>query len=735
MASSRSLGVLTLDLVAKIGGFTGPLDQAGRIADKRMREIEKRAKQFGQALGLAFTAAATAVAVGVKAAIDNADALNDLNVRLGISAEKLSGWAYAAKQSGTDIDALGIGLKKLAKNMADALDPKSSQAALFKALDVKPLDAATGKLKTLEQILPEISDKFAQLHDDTLEAALAQQLFGKSGADLLEFLNLGSQGLDDMQSKLRELGGELSQSTLSAADQFNDKLGDLKTATDGLFTTLAADLLPHLDEMVSSMIDATKEGSELREIVSGLVTVFEYLSDVCRDVDNLWRGLVSTGIALYNVADNLSKLNPSSALARWLAGGDTWADNWREAKTAAEQAGEAFDKFGMNYHAGGSNPRPSIQLPAGFDPGWMNGNNSALEKRLQAALGGSGGGGGKTGKSDAERQAEQLEQAYERMKAQMAETIALFGQEGQAAKVRYDLEFGELAKLSGPKKQELLDLAKKQDLQKAEAEETARLHKLEEDRLETVKHAHEELSQTLDDMQFEIDLMGKSNAERTAEIELRRIGAGLSANERAAAKEAIAAKADQLESLREQVAALDDFRQSFEDTVFDVATGTKSIADAFRSLADELIQQLIRIAAHQLTESLLGPFGGTSTGSGGGWLSSLFGIFTGSSSSSSSQGLFDSFNSLGITGHFASGTDFAPGGMAWVGEQGPELVNLPRGAQVIPHSESMARAGAGFSQVNNFNFRNPERKKTQQQIAAETNTAGRLAQARRGVTA
>lgn len=34
---------------------------------------------------------------------------------------------------------------------------------------------------------------------------------------------------------------------------------------------------------------------------------------------------------------------------------------------------------------------------------------------------------------------------------------------------------------------------------------------------------------------------------------------------------------------------------------------------------------------------------------------------------------------------FAEGTDSAPGGMAWVGEKGPEIVNLPRGAQVIPN--------------------------------------------------
>ncbi|GMB83412.1 hypothetical protein NN6n1_41950 [Shinella zoogloeoides] len=47
----------------------------------------------------------------------------------------------------------------------------------------------------------------------------------------------------------------------------------------------------------------------------------------------------------------------------------------------------------------------------------------------------------------------------------------------------------------------------------------------------------------------------------------------------------------------------------------------------------------------------------------------------------------------GIPG-FAAGTNFAPGGPAIVGERGPELVNLPRGSQVIPNNRLPATGGA-----------------------------------------
>ncbi len=40
-----SLGTLTLDLIAKIGGFTGPMDQAGRMAKKESKEMTEAANQ------------------------------------------------------------------------------------------------------------------------------------------------------------------------------------------------------------------------------------------------------------------------------------------------------------------------------------------------------------------------------------------------------------------------------------------------------------------------------------------------------------------------------------------------------------------------------------------------------------------------------------------------------------------------------------------------------------------
>jgi hypothetical protein len=86
----------------------------------------------------------------------------------------------------------------------------------------------------------------------------------------------------------------------------------------------------------------------------------------------------------------------------------------------------------------------------------------------------------------------------------------------------------------------------------------------------------------------------------------------------------------------------------------------------------EVMSSLLKTLGNALINSgFASIFNAPSTGGTslfGGWLKSIFG--------------------------FAEGTDFAPGGMAIVGERGPELVNLPRGAQVIPNHILNSRSDA-----------------------------------------
>ena len=51
----------------------------------------------------------------------------------------------------------------------------------------------------------------------------------------------------------------------------------------------------------------------------------------------------------------------------------------------------------------------------------------------------------------------------------------------------------------------------------------------------------------------------------------------------------------------------------------------------------------------------------------------------------------------GRVGRNAAGTDNWRGGLTWVGENGPELVNLPKGSQVLTNQESRSVGGDTFN--------------------------------------
>jgi hypothetical protein len=66
------------------------------------------------------------------------------------------------------------------------------------------------------------------------------------------------------------------------------------------------------------------------------------------------------------------------------------------------------------------------------------------------------------------------------------------------------------------------------------------------------------------------------------------------------------------------------------------------------------------------------------------------------------SGIGEVFKGLGIPG-YAGGTDYAPGGLAWVGERGKELMHVPRGAQIIPNHELGGLGGGNVTATINVN--------------------------------
>lgn len=725
--ASRSLGSLTLDLVVKTGAFSAGMTAAERQANKSLTAIEKRAYKFGQNLGTAIkggaiiaTAALTAVAAAVGQAINRADEMRDLSIRTGVATEALSAYAYAAKQTGTDIDGLARGLKLLAKNAAEALDPKSEQFGLFKALGVEVKDAS-GNLKNLEDLLPDIADKFQSLEDGTLKAAIAQKLFGKSGVDLIEFLNQGSAGLADFAEKAQSLGIIIGSNTAAAADEFNDKLADLKEIANGFANQLAADLLPRLIELIDKLNATAKEGQLLGTKVTDVTTLFDVFAGQMAKADEVGESFRKTagGIATYVT---LVKSAFSDLLSLNVVGFFTNAVN------AAKQAKQNL-LTGFNLEADfsdvvstASNAR-SRNARGGSNRTETGGR--ALDLGLQASLNrqfgeGSGSKSKKTGKSDAKKEAEQLEAAYKRMVAQQKETIALFGQEGEAAKIAYDIKNGELAKWLPTRQQEVMANAEVIDQQKLMKELQDAATKASDEQFETMKKGREATDAVISDLEFEIELLGKSNIERAKAIELRNLDANATDEQR----DAVARLTEELIRASENQQFLDDFKEGLADAFVDFVSGAKSAKEAFSDFADALFKRALQFVADKAIQAMFDAFsssgtgGGSSGGTGGaGFWSSLLSAFGGGKDSGGAvlPGKFYRVNESGMEMATVDGRDY--------------LMTGSKGGMITPAH----KVGGGGTVVNNQFIVGPQNnQRTQEQIAQRAGFEVSQAQRRNG---
>ena len=137
-----AIAQLSIDLVAKLATFEGDLKRVERLASGAASQIGGAFSAIAPQLASAFSVAA--VVNFTKAAIDSADAFNDLTQKTGIGIKSLAAYQLAAEQSGTNIEAIAKGIKALSTEMV-----KNGDALKAAGIDAKDADGALRQIADL----------------------------------------------------------------------------------------------------------------------------------------------------------------------------------------------------------------------------------------------------------------------------------------------------------------------------------------------------------------------------------------------------------------------------------------------------------------------------------------------------------------------------------------------------------------------------------------------------------
>lgn len=254
----------------------------------------------------AFVAAAGVAAAAVAGArwltdltgkaLDAAGRLDDLAQATGVSGETLSRFSIAAKLGGTDIEGLAGGLQKLNIKIDDAANGGSQAAAAFGRIGVSVKDAG-GEVRSTEDILGDVAERFATMEDGAAKTAIAVDLFGKSGTNLIPMLNSGRDGLDEAARAADALGITLSEDTIAAAAAAGDSLDLMGQISVGLGNKIMAEVAPTitgLTERFTAFVIESGAVDVAAKVIAGAFNVIVNAGQIVTAVFQLVANNVST---------------------------------------------------------------------------------------------------------------------------------------------------------------------------------------------------------------------------------------------------------------------------------------------------------------------------------------------------------------------------------------------------------------------------------------------------------
>ncbi|TJZ86160.1 phage tail tape measure protein [Paracoccus hibiscisoli] len=237
-----------------VSGLVGRLRVALGLDDaqfkKGLDDNASRMRQFGKRLamvGAGLSAAGAGIGLAIRGQLNAADDLSKAAQKIGIPTDELSRLAHAADMSGVSMGSLQGAVGRMSRAMTNS--PKK-----FTDLGIA-VRGANGQMRPTSAVMADLAQKLSEMPDGAEKTALAMDLMGRSGAELIPMLNGGRDALQGMLDEADDLGIVITPEMGRAAEQFNDNISRLTKQLGGMWTMIAANLAPVLVTMSDKMVE------------------------------------------------------------------------------------------------------------------------------------------------------------------------------------------------------------------------------------------------------------------------------------------------------------------------------------------------------------------------------------------------------------------------------------------------------------------------------------------------
>ncbi|HHB7551069.1 TPA: phage tail tape measure protein, partial [Klebsiella pneumoniae] len=244
--AGKSLGTLTIDLIAKVGGFVQGMDKAERSSQKWRDQVKKDAKEVSSSI-IAVGAAAATAAVGIGAAglaivKNTAQQVTEADrwaKSLKMSTQDLLSWQYAAEQAGLTGDNIADIFKDINDKVGDAVLNKSGEAA--QALDTLGLSAQKLAQQSPDKQLLAISSALQKIPTQAGKTNILESL-GNDLSKMLPLFDNNNEKLKQFLQLSKDFGVAPPQEDIDNLVKVNQFFQDIETSARGLKMEIASGL-------------------------------------------------------------------------------------------------------------------------------------------------------------------------------------------------------------------------------------------------------------------------------------------------------------------------------------------------------------------------------------------------------------------------------------------------------------------------------------------------------------
>lgn len=280
-------------------GVNDTLTKGLKAAQAKLRAFGSAVSGIGKSFAAMGAAAFAPLAASVKMFASFGDNLAKSATRVGASTEAMSELAVAADLSGTSLETVERGMKKMQKTVTEAASGSKSAADALAGLGLTA-DQLAGK--SPDQQMEIIADAIAAIEDPAQRTTAAMAVLGKSGSELIPMLAGGGKGLRDMRKQAADLGLTMSTETGKSAEALNDAMGLMLMVLKNTAVVIGGALAPAFTSAFTIITNVMVTVNQFIQRNGKLITI---IAAVAGGILAFGTGLMSLGFAATAVAAGL----------------------------------------------------------------------------------------------------------------------------------------------------------------------------------------------------------------------------------------------------------------------------------------------------------------------------------------------------------------------------------------------------------------------------------------------